>query len=289
VGRSTADRDPHREIRTLARGLETGIRDYFKKSGFTQAILGLSGGIDSAVVATLAARALGPQNVFGYSLPSKYSSVHSLEDAQSLAEALGMNYGGASIKFVNSALLMELKNHFKGAPEDETEENLQSRLRGVIVMALANKKKALVLATGNKSEFAVGYSTIYGDMCGALAPLGDLYKTKVYELAHYLNLEGAVIPQSTLTKAPSAELRPHQTDQDSLPPYDLLDRVLEGHLERGEGEETLVSQGFDSGTVRKILGLVRRSEFKRRQAPPVLKVTSKAFGLGRRYPVVRGF
>ncbi len=289
LGRSTLDSDPQKEMRTLARGLEAGIRDYFKKSGFKTAILGLSGGIDSAVVATLAARALGSENVFGYSLPSKYSSSHSIEDAQSLAEALGIHYGAASIKFVNSALLMELKNHFKGAPEDETEENLQSRLRGVILMAIANKKKALALATGNKSELAVGYCTLYGDMCGALAPLGDLYKTRVYELAHYLNLEGAVIPQSSLTKPPSAELRPHQTDQDTLPPYELLDGVLEAHIERGEGEETLVSQGVDPQVVAQVLSLVRRSEFKRRQAPLVLKVSPKAFGMGRRYPIVRGF
>jgi NAD+ synthase (glutamine-hydrolysing) len=277
------------EMKLVARGLELGIKDYFVKSGFQSAVIGLSGGIDSAVVATLAARALGPSNVYGVSMPSKYSSAHSLEDAQALAQALGINYGAASIKFVNSALLMELRPHFKGAAEDLTEENLQSRLRGTILMAIANKSRALVLATGNKSEMAVGYCTLYGDMCGALAPIGDLYKTKVYELAHYLNSEGNVIPQSTIDKPPSAELRPNQTDQDSLPPYDILDEILRKHLEEGAGHQSLEAHGFDPGIVQQVLALVRNSEFKRRQAAPVLKVTTKAFGLGRRYPVVRGF
>lgn len=287
VARST--KESLEEMRIVAYGLQAGIRDYFAKTGFTQAIIGLSGGIDSAVVATLAARALGPDNVYGVSMPSKFSSTGSLEDAQALADNLGILYGAASIKFVNSALLMELKTHFRGAPEDETEENLQSRLRGTILMAIANKRKALVLTTGNKSELAVGYCTLYGDMCGAIAPLGDLYKTKVYELAKVLNEEGDVIPRSSIEKPPSAELRPGQTDQDSLPPYELLDALLQMHLEEGLGIEALVQHGYDEAVVKKILRLVKISEFKRRQAAPVLKVTPKAFGLGRRYPVARGF
>ena len=278
-----------KEIKLVARALETGIRDYFKKSGFKQAIVGLSGGIDSAVIATLAARALGPENVVGITMPSKYSSTHSIDDSETLARNLGIHFGLASIKFVNSALLMELRNHFRGLPEDETEENLQARLRGTIVMAVANKIKALVITTGNKSEMAVGYCTLYGDMCGALAPLGDLYKTKVYELARYLNTEGAVIPESSLTKAPSAELRPNQTDQDNLPPYETLDAILEWHVEKGKGPDFITAQGFDAAIVKKVLRLVKISEFKRRQAAPVLKLTAKAFGIGRRYPVVRGF
>lgn len=275
------------EIELLHKGLVTGIRDYFRKTGFKRAVIGLSGGIDSAVVASLAAEALGPNHILGVAMPSQYSSSHSLTDAEALAKAIGIEYRVLSIKFMFTSLLMELKPAFLGAPPDATEENIQARLRGVLLMALANKRQGLVLTTGNKSELAVGYCTTYGDMAGALGPIGDVYKTRVYELARYINTKHHWIPESTLTKAPSAELRPNQTDQDSLPAYDVLDRLLEAHFEGSADEPELVKAGFDVELVRRILSLVRTSEFKRRQAAPVIKTTSKAFGLGRRIPVAK--
>lgn len=267
--------------------LVTGIRDYFSKTGFKNAVIGLSGGIDSAVVACLAAEALGPRNVLGVSMPSQYSSGHSLTDAESLARSIGLEYRVHSLKFIYTTVLMELKPSFLGRDPDTTEENMQARLRGVILMALANKRNGLVLTTGNKSELGVGYCTTYGDMVGALAPLGDVYKTRVYGLANFINSQKKWIPESTITKPPSAELRPNQTDQDSLPPYDVLDRMLEMHFEGLAEEDDLVAAGFDAEIVKKILRLVHTSEFKRRQAAPALKVTSKAFGLGRRVPIAK--
>jgi NAD+ synthetase len=275
------------EIALLHKALIVGIRGYFKKTGFQKAVLGLSGGIDSAVVACLAAEALGPKNVLGVAMPSQYSSSHSLADAEALASNLGIEFRVHSLKFLFTTLLMELKPSFQGLPVDSTEENIQARLRAVILMALANKRSALVLSTGNKSELGVGFCTTYGDMAGALAPLGDLYKTRVYELANDINSRQAWIPMSSITKPPSAELRPNQTDQDSLPPYDVLDPILERHIEGLAGETELVQSGFDRTTVSRVLHLVQTSEFKRRQAAPVLKVTSKAFGLGRRIPVAK--
>ncbi|MBI3557521.1 MAG: NAD+ synthase [Deltaproteobacteria bacterium] len=279
--------DAEGDLELLHKALVTGIRDYFRKTGFKRAVVGLSGGIDSAVIASLAAEALGPRNVLGVSMPSQYSSSHSLSDAEALARAIGCEYRVLSLKFVFSALLMELKPAFGGLPPDVTEENIQARMRGVMLMALANKRNGLVLTTGNKSELGVGYCTTYGDMAGALAPLGDVYKTLVYKLALGINKHNPWIPQSTLTKPPSAELRPNQTDQDSLPPYEILDKLLEMHFEGLAEEQELIRAGFAADVVKKILHLVRSSEFKRRQAAPALKVTSKAFGLGRRIPVAK--
>lgn len=275
------------DIALLHSGLVTGIRDYFRKTGNQTAVLGLSGGIDSAVVACLAAEALGPSNVLGVSIPSQYSSSHSLADAESLAVAVGMPYKVLSLKFMFTAVLMELKPAFGGLPPDSTEENVQARLRQVLLMALANKRKSLLLTTGNKSELAVGYCTIYGDMAGALAPLGDVYKMRVYELARYINSRKKWIPESTLTKPPSAELSPGQTDEASLGPYTELDRFLELYLEGMRSPKQLQEEGFEPAYVAKILRLFYNSEFKRRQAAPVLKVTSKAFGIGRRIPIAK--
>jgi len=275
------------EIESIHRGLVVGIRDYFRKTGFKKAVLGLSGGIDSAVVASLAAEALGPRNVIGIAMPSQYSSSHSLADAEELAKKVGIEFRVHSLKFIFTAFLMELKPSFGGLAADATEENIQARLRGVMLMALANKRCGLLLTTGNKSELGVGFCTTYGDMAGALAPIGDLYKTKVYKLAEWINGLYGWIPKSTLTKPPSAELRPNQTDQDTLPPYDVLDRILEMHFERSLDDAEIIAAGENAELVRKILHLVRTSEFKRRQAAPVLKITSKAFGLGRRIPVAK--
>jgi len=279
------------DLRDLRRMIVTGIRDYASKNGFQRAVLGLSGGIDSALVAALAAEALGGGNIVGLAMPSKYSSHHSLEDAEALAANLGITLRHFPIKMAHSTVSMALKPFFAGLPEDATEENVQSRLRGISVMAFANKLHALALATGNKSEFAMGYSTLYGDMCGALAPIGDLYKTSVYELAYFLNEERPVIPESTLTKAPSAELKPGQTDQDTLPPYDLLDAALGLLIELELEPEVALAElqksfpGADLALVEKIFRTVHRFEFKRRQAPPILRLSPKAFGGGRVYPL----
>lgn len=282
-------------LRDLRRMAVTGIRDYARKNGFERAVLGISGGIDSAVVAVLAAEALGPANVIGLIMPSKYSSVHSVEDAEALAQALGMVKRHLPIKMPHSTFSMALKPFFEGMPEDTTEENLQSRLRGIAVMAFANKFKALALTTGNKSEIAMGYATLYGDMCGALAPIGDIYKGEVYELARFLNEEKAVIPESTFTKAPSAELRPGQTDQDSLPPYDLLDAALrllvEGELEPSAALP-LLKKDFpkaDMPLLERIHRALTLTEFKRKQGAPILRLSAKAFGSGRVYPLTCRF
>jgi NAD+ synthase (glutamine-hydrolysing) len=283
------------EMRDLRLILVAGIRDYAKKNGFNRFVLGLSGGIDSALVATLACEALGPERVIGLAMPSKFSSHHSIEDAEELARNLGLTLRHFPIKMPHSTFTMALKPFFEGLAEDVTEENLQSRLRGVAVMAFANKFKALALATGNKSEFAMGYSTLYGDMCGALAPIGDLYKTEVYELSRFLNEERPVIPERSLTKAPSAELKPNQTDQDSLPPYDLLDAALRLLVE----EELSLSEALpalkkafpkaEMALLERIQGALKLNEYKRKQAPPILRVSKKAFGPGRAYPLTCSF
>ncbi len=287
---------PVPEIEVLHQALVRGIRDYFQRTGFRSAVIGLSGGIDSALVAVLAVEALGADRVLGVAMPSQYSSVGSLADAEALARSLGIRFQVQPIKFQYSTVSRELSSAVAGDLAPLAQENLQSRLRGIILMTLSNHYRALVLTTGNKSEMATGYCTLYGDMCGALAPIGDLYKTRVYELSRHINgsfeVQGrpAPIPESSITKAPSAELRPDQKDQDTLPPYGDLDALLMRYLEGGESIEKL-EKDLDSrvkpGWVRDILRMVENQEFKRRQAAPVLKISGKAFGLGRRMPLAK--
>ncbi|MBN1837006.1 MAG: NAD+ synthase [Spirochaetales bacterium] len=271
----------------LERALELGIRDYLAKCGFERVHLGLSGGIDSAVVAVLAARALGPERVASFALPSRYSSASSGRDADRLAANLGVALHTLSIEGVFAAGLSTLAPLFGDRAPDVTEENLQARIRGLLLMAYANKFRSLLLTTGNKSELATGYSTLYGDMCGVLAVIGDLFKTEVYALAHSLNRNGELIPASIIDKAPSAELRPDQTDQDTLPPYDTLDGILSLYLLDNKTGEEITAAGYDGALVHQVLGMVAKAEFKRRQAPPVLKVSPRAFGTGRRIPIAR--
>ncbi len=284
---------PSDEASALA-ALTLGTRDYARRCGFERALLGLSGGIDSALVACRAARALGPRNVLGVAMPSRFSSEGSLRDAAALAQALGIDFTTISIEPMFAAYLDTLArplDAFASAPDAEAtqlaSENLQARIRGAILMALSNRQGRLLLTTGNKSEVATGYCTLYGDMAGGLAVISDVPKTLVYRLAHAVNAQSAaaVIPTSTLTKAPSAELRPNQTDQDALPPYDVLDAILEAHLARGQDTEALVAAGFERAVVADVVRRVRTSEYKRRQMPPGLKITGKAFGPGRRYPI----
>jgi NAD+ synthase (glutamine-hydrolysing) len=266
--------------------LLVGIRDYFQKMGLKKAILGLSGGIDSAVVAVMASRALGADNVRCILMPSQYSSDHSVNDARLLAERLGIQYDLIAIEPMYEAFMNTLKPHFWGFPFNVTEENLQARIRGILVMAFSNKFGHILLNTTNKSEMSVGYGTLYGDMCGGLCVLGDVYKTEVYELAHFINKDKEVIPLSILTKAPSAELRPNQKDSDSLPEYDILDKVLFNYIEKRQGPKELVEMGFDEALVTRVLRLVNINEFKREQTAPVIRISSKAFGMGRRMPIV---
>ncbi|PKO24047.1 MAG: NAD+ synthase [Chloroflexi bacterium HGW-Chloroflexi-1] len=275
---------------SIYQALLLGIRDYARKTGFRQVVLGLSGGIDSALTCALAVAALGPENVLGVTMPSHFSSEGSVNDARVLAENLGIRFQVISIADVHAAYLEMLTPAFAGRQPDVTEENIQARIRGNILMALSNKFGYLVLTTGNKSELAVGYCTLYGDMSGGLAVIADLPKTMVYELAHYVNSRGdpsrsPIIPQASIDKAPSAELRPNQTDQDTLPPYDTLDAVLHLYVDEGRSLAEIVAQGFDRQTAAWVLRAVDRSEYKRWQAASGLKVTSKAFGMGRRMPV----
>ncbi len=271
----------------LYEGLVQGIRDYCYKTKQRKVVLGLSGGIDSALVATMAVDALGANKVIGLLMPGPYSSSGSISDALALAKNLGISHHTLSIKQSNSHMLDELSPAFIGGLSSVAEENLQSRLRGTMVMAVANKHGAMALTTGNKSEIAVGYCTIYGDMNGGLAPIGDIYKTTVWELSRWRNRLGEVIPEASITKAPSAELRENQTDQDSLPPYNVLDRILKLYLEDLISPEAIIASGEDETIVRRIVHLVEVSEFKRRQSAPVLRVTRKAFGSGRRMPIAR--
>ena len=266
--------------------LVMGTRDYVRKCGFSQAIIGLSGGIDSALVATIAVDALGKENVLGVGMPSPYSSTGSIEDSRKLAENLGIRFEMIPINSLFAEYNKALEPLFTGRKPDITEENIQSRTRGNLLMALSNKFNALVLTTGNKSEMSVGYCTLYGDMVGALAVIGDLVKTRVYALSRFVNRDCERIPVATIEKPPSAELRPGQMDTDSLPPYDVLDPILEAYVERYETpEEIAKKQHVDLQLVRKVVKLVERSEYKRQQAAPVLKVTVKAFGPGRRFPI----
>jgi NAD+ synthase (glutamine-hydrolysing) len=259
-----------------------GIRDYFQKLGFKKAILGLSGGIDSAIVLYLAAEALGKENVLSLLLPSGFSTNHSLDDAKALSKNLGTRYETISIEENFQAFLQTLQPHFKGLPFSVAEENLQARVRGVLLMAFSNKFGYILLNTTNKSEAAVGYGTLYGDMCGGLAVLGDVYKTQVYELAQYINRQKEVIPSHIITKAPSAELRHNQKDSDSLPEYDLLDKLLYQYIEKRKGPKELVAMGFEQPLVDRVLKMVNGNEWKRFQTPPILRVSPKAFGMGRR-------
>jgi NAD+ synthetase len=252
-------------------------------------VLGLSGGIDSALTAVIAVEALGAANVRGVALPSQYSSQGSLDDAQALAGNLGIQFDVIPIQPMFEAAKAQLGEVFAGRNEDTTEENIQARLRGVILMALSNKFGSLLLTTGNKSELAVGYCTLYGDMCGGLAVISDVPKTMVYRVANWLNSNAAVIPDASITKPPSAELRPDQKDQDSLPPYEVLDAILDAYVVNSRSPAEIVKLGFNHETVRKVIRLIDLSEYKRRQAAPGLKVTTKAFGVGRRIPVAQRY
>jgi NAD+ synthase/NAD+ synthase (glutamine-hydrolysing) len=268
--------------------LVLGTRDYVHKCGFQRVILGLSGGIDSALTAVIAAEALGPENVMGVSLPGQYSSPGSLVDARELAARLGMKLKIIEINEIFDDYRKALAPVFAGMPEDVTEENIQSRIRGAILMALSNKFNGLVLTTGNKSELAVGYCTLYGDMVGGLAVISDVPKTMVYRICHYINSKKPVIPKSTMEKPPSAELRPGQKDSDALPPYDVLDNILEDYVEDYRTAEQIAAErGYDVKLVRDVIRMIERSEYKRQQAAPGLKVTPKAFGLGRRFPIAQ--
>jgi NAD+ synthase (glutamine-hydrolysing) len=273
----------------IERALVLGLRDYMGKCGFKTACLGLSGGIDSALVAVIAAEAIGADKVTCVSMPSRYSSAGSVDDSVALCRALGMRLESLPIEGPFSAYLGLLEPKFEGRPQDIAEENLQARVRGSILMAWSNKFGALLLTTGNKSELAAGYCTLYGDMCGGLSVIGDLLKTEVYGLARRINARAgrAIIPEATLTKAPSAELRPNQTDQDSLPPYELLDEVLRLYVDEELGAAEIVGRGHDPALVERVLAMVGRAEHKRRQAAPVIKVSKRAFGMGRRMPIAR--
>ena len=275
----------------VRRALVMGVRDYVRKCGFRAAVVGLSGGIDSALTACLAAEALGPEHVLGVAMPSRYSSDHSREDAAALARNLGIRFQEISIEPMHAAFLAQLEAAQARPLCDLAEQNVQARIRGQILMALSNDTGALVLTTGNKSELAVGYCTLYGDMAGGLAVIGDVLKTLVYRVSRAVNERAgrALIPERTLTKPPSAELKPGQLDQDSLPPYDVLDDVLRAFVEERLPFDAIVARGHDPETVRRVLRLVIQSEYKRRQAAPVLKVSEKAFGEGRRFPIAHGY
>jgi NAD+ synthase (glutamine-hydrolysing) len=280
------ERATQSETASVWQALVLGTRDYLHKCGFRKALLGLSGGIDSALVAAIAVEALGAENVEGVLMPSEFSSEGSVRDAEALARDLGIRTLTVPIREIFAQFNRALEPEFAGTPFGLAEENLQPRIRGSLLMALSNKSGALVLTTGNKSEMACGYCTLYGDMVGALAVIGDVYKTEVYELARYANREREVIPEATLTKPPSAELRPGQKDTDSLPEYEVLDPVLRAYIEDyTPAEEIARAQGVDLELVRRVIRLVELSEYKRQQAAPVLKVSRKSFGMGRRFPI----
>jgi len=274
------------KIALIHDALISGIRDYFSKLGFKKALVGLSGGIDSAVVFAMAAKALGNENVMGVLMPSQFSSDHSISDAKKLAQNLDAEEHLIEIEPLFEAFSEQLEPLFKNLPFNLAEENLQARIRGTLLMAVSNKFGHILLNTTNKSEAAVGYGTLYGDMNGGLSILGDLYKMEVYELARYINREKEIIPLSSIEKAPSAELRPGQKDSDSLPEYDVLDQILYQYIELRQGPNNIIAQGFDETTVKRVLKMVNTTEYKRHQTPPILRLSKKAFGTGRRMPIV---
>jgi NAD+ synthase (glutamine-hydrolysing) len=278
---------PENKFLDIEQALVLGVRDYLRKCGFSRVHLGLSGGIDSALVAVLAVSAVGKENVTAFALPSRYSSPASLADARALCGNLGIRLEVVSIEDIFPAYLSTLAPLFGDRKPDITEENLQARIRSTLLMAYSNKFGSILLTTGNKSELATGYCTLYGDMSGALAVIGDLFKTEVYELARAINTRGEIIPRNILTKAPSAELRHDQTDQDSLPAYELLDKILFAYILQNKTKEQMLEMGFDRQLLEQVLTMVARAEYKRRQAPPVLKISSRAFGTGRRIPIAR--
>jgi len=275
-----------KNIREIHCALILGIRDYFQKMGFKKATLGASGVIDSAVVQALAVEALGKEDVHVFLMPSQYSSSHSIIDAEQLSKNLGNPYDIIAIKDIYESFIVTLKPIFKDLPFSIAEENIQSRVRGNLLMAAANKFGYILLNTSNKSELATGYGTLYGDMAGGLGVLGDVYKTQVYALARYINKDSDIIPVNILSKAPSAELKPGQKDSDSLPEYSILDRILYQYIELRQGPKEIVAQGFDAALVARVLKLVNTNEYKRNQFCPIIRVSSKAFGVGRRLPIV---
>ena len=277
---------PKDKIKEIHDGLVLGVKDYFGKLGFSKAIIGLSGGIDSAITTVLAVEALGADNVRVILMPSQFSSQHSVDDSVKLSETLGIHYDIINIEDIYKSYMTKLEPIFGDLPFNVTEENLQARARGMLLMAVSNKFGNIVLNTSNKSEAAVGYGTLYGDMCGGLSVIGDVYKTEVYELAHYINRDSEIIPNHIITKPPSAELRPNQKDSDSLPDYDILDEILKLYIEDQQGPDEIIAKGHDPALVKRILRLVNINEFKRYQTAPALRVSSKAFGMGRRMPIV---
>jgi len=286
----TLDGEMHEQIEgeeaSAYAALVLGTRDYVRKCGFQRVIIGLSGGIDSALTAAIAADAVGPENVIGVGMPGPYSSPGSIEDARVLAKNLGIRFELLSITEICKSYQQTLKDVFAGLKEDVTEENIQSRARGSLLMAMSNKLNAIVLSTGNKSEIAVGYCTLYGDMVGGLAVISDVPKTLVYRISHYVNSRRPVIPQSSLEKPPSAELRPDQKDSDTLPPYDVLDAILEDYVEESHSATQIAKdRGFDPALIQRVLRMVDRAEYKRQQAAPGIKISEKAFGYGRRFPI----
>ncbi len=277
---------PKDKISLIHDAIVMGIKDYFRKLGFKQAVLGLSGGIDSAVTAVLAARALGNENVRVLLMPSQYSTGHSIDDAMALVNRLGFQHDIIAIKDIYDSFMQKLSAVFGDKPFNIAEENIQARVRGILNMAVSNKFGHILLNTTNKSEMAVGYGTLYGDLCGGLSVIGDVYKTEVYALAAYINKDEEIIPLNSIVKPPSAELRPNQKDSDSLPEYDILDPILYQYIEKRQGPQDIIDMGYDATLVRRILRLVNINEFKRYQTAPVLRVSSKAFGMGRRMPIV---
>jgi len=285
-GTASGDSPDWERIRMIHDALVLGVKDYFVKSGFSKATLGLSGGIDSAVTLAIAARAIGPGNMHVLLMPSQYSSDHSISDSEQMAQNMGIRYDILSIKDIFDLYRKTLEPVFGEREEDLAEENIQSRIRGTLLMALSNKLGHILLNTSNKSETAVGYGTLYGDMAGGLSVLGDVYKTDVYELAKYINRDSEVIPEAIITKPPSAELRPDQKDSDSLPDYSVLDHILELYIEKQLSAPQIAQKGLEKNLVEQVVNLVNKNEYKRYQTPPILRISTKAFGVGRRIPIV---